>query len=270
MKILKIDGWYGRFGNNIITLLNAAVYGLQNDYDVVYFDGHYLLKTNHIILKHTQGNDEQFVDNISAGDVYFMKFNQKIEYHITEREVFDKYVAGVIKELGQTQQPVYDLVFYLRGEDIFRDTIYGYPQPPLHFYKQILEMQNKNKTLMVTQDLWNPVARHMYENNICDWKQQDFETDLNILLHSEAVSIAFSSLIIFVILASKNLKTLYVPSYIDEQFYSTFKYNIKDLLREDQVMIVIDIPNYISTPTHTKEEYEMMISYRPSNQQSTP
>ncbi len=268
MKVLNIDGWYGRFGNNIITLLNAVVYCLQNDFDVIKFAEHSLFNTDHILLS-TVDQDQCTPQSqtIPASDVYFMRINNKIVYHITEREVFDIYIRNILRDelvSDQEKQVNGSLVFYLRGEDLFRDKIQAYPQPPLYFYKQILQVNNKNKALMISQDLLNPVANYMYHSGTCDWRQQEFKRDLYTLLHCESLSFAYSTLLVFVLLCSKQLQTIYVPKYVDDEFYKTYKFKISELLSASQTLILIDIPNYIDKPVHTAEEYEFMISYTPN------
>jgi hypothetical protein len=258
-RTLKINGWYGRFGNNIVTLLNGVVYGLQNGYDVLKFEKHDMFNSDHIVLTSMiEGGRE---DCVSSVDVYFLRSADKIKYHLSEREIFDRYISGIIKTIDKETD--IQVVLYVRGEDLFTEKIVGYPQPPLYFYKKVMELEGIDQVLMVSKDLHNPVASHMYHNNICLWQEQDFAEDIHLLLNCKSLTIAYSTLLIFVILCSKKLETIYVPSFVNDMYYDQYKFSIKDLLKPEQKMVIIDIPNYFRIPTYTPEEFALMISYTP-------
>lgn len=266
MKTIFIPHLYGRFGNNIIALMNAVHLCVKNNYAKIIYGFHYahynfFNKTEAII--NDVNNNETDTLELHPDWIYFSRQHGDIEDFDNDRELFDKYVANLINiDLSSKKA---ELVLYMRGEDVFTKKCAKSIQPPLYFYKKVMEIENVDKPTMVSLDLLNPVANYMHYQNLVVWTQQDFDKDLTLLLNCEALAFGYSTLIYPILLLSKRLKRLYLPRSA-YNYYITLKINISNLLKDDQELIIIDLPGFgdvVGEFQHSPEAYKKMIDYLP-------
>lgn len=267
MKTIELSGWYGRTGNNIISLFNIIVFSLQNNIDKIIFPYNEIFNTNEIIIN-AENVLNQTSNEIIYGNnceyIYFMKINNEIKYHIKEKEIFNKYIKPIIKKELYTNLKTNDIVLYTRSADVFFNSENNYTQAPLYFYKEVLKRENKNNGILVSEDLLNPVANFLHTEKICEWNKNDFLTDLNILLNSEVIALSYSTLNIYLLLLSEKIKRAYIPKYVYDYFIEHWKVDFKDLINENQEIILIDLPNYTKIGdffTKKQEVLDYMITY---------
>lgn len=263
MKTLIIPYWYGRFGNNIISLLNAFTLCMQQNFDRILCPKHEFLTDTELIVN--ANADDQYDDNqmIDPDELFHLKIKNKLLYHMSEKELFDKYIKKYIN-IDIDSMIEYDMTFYARSEDIFANKIKQYTQPPLYFYKKAAELQElTDKPILVSQDLLNPVSDYLVKHNECIWKQDNLRNDMHILLNSKSLAFGYSTLLIATLLMSKKLKTLYLPTYAYDAFNTKFATDIKDLLTDEQKLVLIDMPNYMKMDEfdHSKDGYQLMLDY---------
>jgi hypothetical protein len=121
------------------------------------------------------------------------------------------------------------------------------------------------KTLMITKDLLNPVGNYLYTNNLVVWDENNFRKDLTLLVNSEILVFGFTTMIFYIVLASQKLKKLYLPRYAYDA-YKMKKIDIDLIMRQDQELIIIDLPEYPHHGEfeHTEAMYTKMIEYKPT------
>lgn len=266
MKTLIITSNYGRFGNNFIALLNAIIICLQNNYDRLFFPKIDFLGTREIIFNITPNTDsnEECI-HISGYDAHVAKEHGHLKYHVNPKEIFDKYLRHHFN-INQKSPNIYTL--YTRADDIFNyDQIMDlYTPAPLYFYDIIMKKENMEYPLLISQDLRNPVAEYLVKNNLVKWNQQNFNDDIIELVNSKILIIGFSTMLYFVILYSNTLKKIYMPDFVHQNFLK-LKINIKEILRKDQELIIIEIPNYPMQETMKKMPdlgYSTILKYQPT------
>lgn len=215
----------------------------------------------YISISDVQPNDGiDNIENLDSREVYFAKrIGQNDQY------IFNTYLKPLFYNL-KLNIPDIHIIFYVRSDDIFQTHDAHYTQPPLYFYQQVMLKENSHAPLMVSQNLLNPVAKYMYENNLVIWKEQTFKDDLELLLNCEILVFGYSTLIYVILLLSKKLKHLYLPRYAYECYINQDKFNLVDFLNNKQLTI-IDLPGYpgIGEFKYTYEHLELMIQYDVKN-----
>lgn len=267
MVTIIIPCLYGRFGNNIIALMNAIHICVKNNYNKIIYNFHYahydfFYKTE-VVINESDDYERNETMELHSDWVYFSRQKGHIDNFDNDRELFDKYVSNLIDI--NLNSDTNKLVLYMRGEDVFTKKCQSSIQPPLYFYQKVMQGENIQKPIMVSLDLLNPVAKYMKDNNMVKWEQQDFREDFTLLLNCEALAFGYSTLLYPILLLSKKLKRLYLPRSA-YNFYITLKINIDKLLTEEQELIIIDLPGFRDTVgefQHTPEAYQHMIDYKP-------
>jgi hypothetical protein len=107
-----------------------------------------------------------------------------------------------------------DLYIYIRGGDLFKhlnkSTSKSYIQPPLCFYKSILNQFIFRKLAIISEDKGNPVIQILLaECPYIKYNKNNIKLDISYLLNSYNIISATSSFIESIIKLNKNLKYLW-------------------------------------------------------------
>lgn len=260
MSKLVINRWVGRLGNNILQLIRALHYGKINKYNYLVFpENKYIinkvikLEENIIYDKSDIYNTFFNIKNIGCNDPnpYLMK------------KYFNKYIYPIMKmklerniEIDNSE----DLHIHIRAGDIFQGSgAHGaYIQPPLKYYKDIIESKKWEKIIVVYEDLGNPCVqalKNMNYNNIY-FESNKLEKDLNILCKSKNMVLGFGTFGLLLFFLNLNIKNIYIPKYVIEELP---KGNWGDIN-----LNIIDLPNYIKCGEwkNTKEQKRIMLNYK--------
>ena len=120
----------------------------------------------------------------------FFNYNKytKYEYNI------DIFKNEIIANLPKLKINKNDLYVYIRSGDIFIKPHRFYSQPPLCFYKKILENNDFNKIFLITENMNNPVINHIldYFPNII-YNKNKIQMDISLLVHAYNIVGANSS-----------------------------------------------------------------------------
>jgi len=275
MKLLILESSL-RLGNEIILLMNAIVYGLQNNFLKIIVPEYEFLNSTEILINDNIHDKENIIyEKISTGSLFYATIYdrdslQTLVFHLPHRYVYEKYLEKYINI--DTNTDTIDMTLFTRSEDVFQQKQATQKQPSLYFYKKSMQLEAKEKCLLISHDLLNPVSNYLYNNQHVDWKPQEWRTDITAILNSESLAFGLSSLIYFVVLASKKLKRLYYPkiAWDDVVKFHTdiFNFKIEDILNTDQELILIDHPDYpyYQNNEHTPEAYDQMINYFPKEE----
>lgn len=140
----------------------------------------------------------------------------------------------IFKNLPKIKCSKSDLYIHIRSEDIFkkmRHYIYVYAQPPLCFYKSIINDFKFEKIIIISKDKFNPIINKLINkyNNII-YHKNDIKKDISILLYAFNIVSSISSFLIMIIQINYNLKFLfdYNLFHMDQKLllfhYDVYKY----------------------------------------------
>ena len=255
--MLVVNEWNGRFGNNIIQIINSIEYCFQENLNEIYLPNHEFLKSKHIIINKIDNN------NIikKSGEFLYELHNRKLinlnAYKI--KLYFNKYIKPILN-LNNLNQKLNCLGINIRSGDIFFNCIHpNYIQPPFSFYKNIIN-QNNIEIKLFTEDLRNPCANKLNKDYNLNWQKSSFRSDLENLIRCKKMILANSTLSIFLILMNNNCEEIYLPEYVHYHFKDR-QYDLKELINKKTT--IIDLPNYIKPKEwkNTKEQHNIMLNY---------
>ena len=209
--MIIINKWNGRLGNNILQLIRAIYYAKLNNHNIIKFNKLELIDTQEINIEtNNKINNKIIVDSF----FYLKKYNINDPEPYEMKNIFQKYIIKYFKINYNTNNSD-DLYIHFRGSDIFSSNPHkAYVQPPLYYYKQIINNYNNIK----------------YISN----KLQD---DLSILSNISNLVIGFGTFGFLLYLMNPNLKKLYIPDYFINELPKGKWGNIE--------LNVIELPNYI-------------------------
>ena len=278
MRTLTITRHFGRLGNNMNYITQAIDYCLKHNINKLVFNkpvpgqNHQiglLIKGIDIIIN--EGNDSNEYVNENHWGHYFYKSTLSF---IERKELIQKFIVPnlliIPKNINQN-----DLVIHLRGGDIFSRGHYAYIQPPISFYKKIIEKQNWNNIYLVSEDNKNPCFDILKETYNCiscldndnrhGGNYWGFSDDISLMLGSTHFVASKSSLSPLIIQLSKTIKNVYLCDFfIDEPskrnqsksqefeknenqiwWSNDFKNKKKDFKYNDIKIFVYDYSDYI-------------------------
>ena len=213
-----------RFGNQI-PILNKVLFYSE------------ILGYNYIILNK---NDFWFIKNT----IYIEKYNLTIEVddiNLSKKKTINKYINNINYNIIHFQEFYYyffkikpeirinylreellsylpsvitfkdNLYIHVRSGDIFTHSIHkDYAQPPLCFYKKILNNYKFKKVFLLSNGDENPIINHLIkEYPIIIFNKNSIEVDISSLLHAYNIISSISSFLISILQFNHNLKHLY-------------------------------------------------------------
>ena len=122
---------------------------------------------------------------------------------------FDVFKEEILRNLPSLSLDINDLYIHIRNGDVYKHPKYGryYAQPPLCFYKKVLESKNFNKAYIIAQESNYPIIKRLisdYKNVI--YKKNSFKKDISILIHAYNIVGSISSFLTCLIKLNDNLK----------------------------------------------------------------
>jgi len=228
---IVIEKWYGGVGNNIIQLKNAIGIAIIKNYNIIlpentntYNVGNFVNK-NYIIINCNINKNCKKKTNYSNMTIkdssFFVSLTVLEEEFKFDRKEFDvDKIISILKEcLTIKNIPLLhtnDLVIHIRSGDIFKSNKphTAYVQPPLCYYKNIIDKNKFNNISIVSEDDGNPCINELLKlyPNIY-YKKQSLEEDIKTILGSKNIVCGFGTFASELLLLSDNLKNLYIPSY---------------------------------------------------------
>ena len=254
MNKIYIKEWFGRSGNNIIQIINAIKYGLDNSYNILYFPKNIILNTQQILISQEEKQIKK-EDKYDDKNYYYYSINNNISLNeIDILFIFDTYIIPILN-ITDTENN-YDITYHIRGGDIFINKESNYVQPPLLFYSEI------ENTLIISEDTKNPCVNELVKKG-CKWDKNTLQEDISLLRNAKQLGIGYGTFGLFIILLNKIFTKLYIPEYVYEVFKDKWKIDIKKLLSKKQELIIINLPNYIKVGewNPTKENINKMLTY---------
>jgi len=207
-----------RFGNYFISLNNAILFCeflnckkiiIQNEFinHKIYYQKYNLtIESNNI--SNSNNNDSIIINNIY---LFFKYFNFT---NLGEVNRFDVFRKEILNNLPKVKINLDEVYIYIRGGDVFRHLNRSsnilYIQPPLCFYKSILNQFNFRKFAIISEDKANPIMEILLkEYPYIKYNKNNIKLDISYLVNSYNIVSAASSFVVSIIKLNKNLKFLW-------------------------------------------------------------
>lgn len=252
MNYIIIKDFYGRLGNNIIQLVNAIQTARTNNYNIVKIcKSHKYINTYEIIVSNEIFDKK---DNLLDYDTNFYDYAMRDKVYIDTKifiEIFDMYIKPILT-LKLDMNSTYEFSLHLRGGDSKFHNLYV--PVPLYFVNKIYQ----KGLILVCEDMTLSVARYLQKNNMVIWNRNTIDKDLSILSNSIKLALGYGTFALLALVLNRKFKKLYLPDYVYQDFKNRWKFDAKEYLKDDQELIIIDLPNYIKvgqnkwTPTLDK------------------
>jgi len=244
-KLTKIEAIFlngpSRFGN-LMVLLNKAIFYCE------------ILKCKRMILnkniywfitKNTIDTENNML--IELGDIKDFKKNKDILIDNTNNYFWyygyyqPQYRINIIKDQILQNLPKIitnpnDLKIYIRSGDIFGNTfpsLQGYYQPPLCFYKNIINNFKFENIYIISENKNNPVIEQIliqYPKII--YKINSLKYDMSILISAYNIVGAFSTFLKVLILLNDNLRQFWYfnsPTNLLMSYFFSYEFNHKNI-----------------------------------------
>ena len=216
--MIKLTGWFGRLGNNIVQLSNIIDIALTYKHAIKFHIGHRLFNIKIIEDYFSKYNNSELVT-----DKYNFYYKNKLPYlnetyqlHSEERNKILKK-AFLIKNIEKLHED--DLVIHIRSGDIFSNSPHSmYVPPPLSYYIKQINKRNYRKIIIVCEDNINPVVNYLlrlYNNAV--YSKNNLEKDIRLILGATNIIFSVGTFIPSLMLMSDNIKYLYGDKFgLDE------------------------------------------------------
>ena len=245
-KLTKIEAIFlngpSRFGN-LMVLLNKAIFYCE------------ILKCKRIIIlnkniywfitKNTIDTENNML--IELGDIKDFKKNKDILIDNTNNYFWyygyyqPQYRINIIKDQILQNLPKIitnpnDLKIYIRSGDIFGNTfpsLQGYYQPPLCFYKNIINNFKFENIYIISENKNNPVIEQIiiqYPKII--YKINSLKYDMSILISAYNIVGAFSTFLKVLILLNDNLRQFWyfnIQTNLLMSYFFSYEFNHKNI-----------------------------------------
>jgi len=229
---IKVNQWYGRLGNNLIQICNAINIALNTQSSVIFPKYRTKLLKN---LHKFDFSDYNKCDITVNGFFYYPKHCYGYYTSFLERrKILLKYINPILNLEPVDFVNKNTLVINIRSGDMF---VEGCPhseyfQPPLSFYKYIINHGNYDAIIIVTQkDLRNPCIKGLVSwNKDIRLLTPSPEMAASILLEARHLVIGTSTFSLMLSLLSKNIKCVYTCNAEykwDSEDYSVKLYKLK-------------------------------------------
>ena len=209
---IHMKNWFGRFGNNIIELTTGIYISKRNCSIFTHEPHEYISSTEYNFTSQSLNIQSKF-------QTYRSKVFYKIEsIPFSERCFICKnYIAPRINWIETPQNVIENqLVIHIRSGDVFQNVSYikMYPQPPFSFYEKIIDENDYENILVVTEkDRKNPVIQALQTKYSHRLKvtSNDFKTDANLIINAENLVTSIGTFSLSLAMFNSKLKHLYVP-----------------------------------------------------------
>jgi len=252
---LIIAQWVGRLTNNILQIIRAIHYALKNKHNTIILKKNKYFKSNKIILNNEENIVKVFntffnIKNLGCNDP-----EPKLM-----KEYFNKYIFNILNfNVERNLNENYHLYIHIRAGDVFcgNGAHPAYIQPPLTYYKNIIESKQWGKITVIYQDNGNPCVnalKNMNYDNII-FESNSLEKDLSILSQANNLVLGFGTFGLLLYFLNDNLKKIYIPKYVIEE--------LPKGSWGDVTLNIINLPNYIKCGEwkNTIKQKEIMLNY---------
>lgn len=227
---ISIESWIGKLGNHMVQL-SGALSVARGSQSRLIIPEHPLLRRR--TFDFTRPENENCNEQIS-GRFFFRSdcYQYPIEYDADRRKIFQDYLFDQLKKpslrarlnrlIKSRREPAPNrntLVINIRsGSEIFRTDpppLSDYMQPPLSFYKHIIQSNKYDDCLIVTE----PARKNPCIDALLSWdpkirlkRHESVQDDVLTILNATDLVMCHSTFSWCLALMSRNLRRLYLPA----------------------------------------------------------
>jgi hypothetical protein len=249
--VIKIKGWYGRLGNNIIQIMNTVKVALLRNDNKVTFPRHKFFSKQEILLE--EGEE---INNVTSGSFFNPNIDGKNMNDYTLEENHIQLIRNIFKIKNISKISENSLVIHIRSGDVFSSKPHpNYIQPPLVYYKHIIDTNQWDNIVLVAEDRKNPVITELLNQYPkIKYKRDTLENDIKIVMSATNIVSSQGTFIPSLMMLSTNIKNLYLPSYSKITNYLQNKCNV----------IRYEFDGYIKVGEwkNTEKQRKVMLNFR--------
>lgn len=228
-NVVYISSWVGRLGNNVMQILHGLCFAQEKNYDGVVFPNHPHFTSNFILFKKQFNPNTNWNYMIQDNFFYttiFQNHGLSIPSIETQRILAQTYIIPNLKFtmpssfLRAQLEHEKTLCIHIRSGDLFegQGTHEKYIQPPLWYYKQILQSRHWAQVFLFAEDDKNPVLNELllYGQHALIpivWKPQSLMEDIGCLLYAKNLVGSYGSFTPMIYMGSMQLKNYYVADW---------------------------------------------------------
>lgn len=259
MNIEFSGNWYGRLGNNIISLINVIALAELTSSKVIFNITHDLLNINKLDIdfRKNETHKKIILNPLFCYHLIGESFiNLKNIIYNMHPIIAKKYIYPIINEL-EIENINFDdtLVIHIRGGDIFNvNPHHDYIQPPLQYYERIIDSSGYQNILIISEDNKNPCIDIVIKkyNNI-KFQKNKLLYDVHVMLKAKYIVASNSTLIYTMLILSNNVKKIYYNSFLpilNLPNVSIFTYDFVDYIKygewkntSEQINLMLNFPH---------------------------
>ena len=212
MNILRITDWSGRLNNNLIQLLNCIEIARRGQYNVIRFPNHRHISGNEIVV--SEDHHYSLPERKGVFFYYFVKHKIKLSFKQRKKD-FAQYIKPLLK-LDINRDLREEVVVYIRSGDIVLQKKKRVTQPPLYFYKRMLEKyrESEQPVRLICQDMENPCAKWLVENKWVVWEKQPLDVDISYLTNARVTCLAHGTFMFLPLMLTETIEELWASDYV--------------------------------------------------------
>lgn len=221
----RINSWFGRNGNNIIQLINCVHYSFYiNDLHHINFPKHSLFKRN--IIENKEKEIKNYNRRLIKTDKNNFFYARHMGFTLSPkqmREIAQKYLVDITT---LNLNNIEDITIHIRGGDSITGSTIFY-QPPLKFYKLILDKYEDKNIKLMYEDKNNPCVDELNKLSNVEIQSKSIKEDIEKLCSGKVMVLSFSTFSLMVFYLSKNVEEIYLPDYMVQEWYPNMDWGVK-------------------------------------------
>lgn len=265
--MIIIERWLGKFTdsicNNLVQLIVCCCVAKEYNHNIIKFpmhdDNHTIFKSDEIILNNKGKDRKKIISGTYANFDEITNKNIKIKDRSIRTcvDVARKYIYPILKLDKKLDGDFNDVLFiHIRSGDIFSTFIHkNYVQPPVSFYKLIINSKQWKNIILISEDDVNPCINELKSQyDVKHYQTKNITETISIITHAINLVIGFGTFGYMMAYLSLNLKHLYLPLYCNRFFPDN------DVQFD---LHFVDIKNYINIGDWTAsiEQCDLMINH---------
>ena len=180
---------------------------------------------------------------------------------------FDVFKDEIIKNLPKVSTDINDLYIHIRNGDVYKNPLLGrfYAQPPLCFYKKVIESKTFNSIFIVAEDDDYPIIKKLLEEfkNV-KYNRDSIQIDASKLIYAYNIVGSISSFLTSLIKLNDNLKYFWeYDLYHKATKINHLHYSISNFTRKYTIYSMAPSKIYKENMYYwnrTKEQLDLMIN----------
>jgi hypothetical protein len=245
---IHIHRWFGRTGNNLLSILFAIEFGKRNNFYSITIINHPLFSLKKKVINTNGCKCKKIITDYES---FFYKFRDLEPSYL--KKIYNEYVS---LKFNKNDIFLSDVTFHIRGGDIMRGQGHSlYTQPPLIYYEKYIEKYIDKKITVVYEDNSNPVIdilKKKYPG--INFQSNSMIKDLFTISQSKISIGSNSTFWILAFIISDSIEKVIFPDYIN-------LISLEDWGVESEK---ISFPNYIKAGEwkNSPEQRKLMLEYK--------